>query len=84
MIRLAHISFFGIAILNLSFELTARALEIRSGLLLPSRLFLVAAIMMPLVCYLSAFKKPFRHLFFIPALSVIAGAAIFLARIYFQ
>ena len=33
---------------------------------------------MPLVCYLSAWRKPFRHLFFIPAGSVILGVASFI------
>lgn len=37
--------------------------------------------MMPLVCYLSAARKTFRHLFFIPALSVTLGVAVFLVRI---
>ncbi len=36
---------------------------------------------MPLVCYLSAYRKPFRNLFFIPALSVTAGVAITLWRV---
>ena len=43
----------------------------------PSRLFILALITMPSLCYASAFWKPARHLFFIPVLSVIAGAAIF-------
>jgi len=33
------------------------------------------------VCYLSAFKSDFRHLFFIPALSVIAAAGMIAWRV---
>lgn len=77
MIRLGHISFFGIGLLNLFFALTARALAMESGLDVICALLILAAATMPTVCYLSAWKKPFRHLFFIPALSATAGIAWF-------
>ncbi len=77
MIRLGHISFFGIGLLNLFFALTVRTLDMESGLWVISRLLILAAATMPLVCYLSAWKKPFRHLFFIPALSATIGIALF-------
>jgi hypothetical protein len=41
-------------------------------------LFLVGAATMPAVCYLSAFRQGFRHLFPIPVLSLIVGAGLFL------
>ncbi len=81
LIRLAHISFFGLGLINLAFVLSARTLEIEDGLLVPSRLLLVAAVTMPLLCYLAAIKRWFRHLFFIPAGSVMIGIAAFLWRI---
>lgn len=81
MIRLGHISFFGIGLLNLFFALTVRALGLESGLTAISRLLILAAATMPLVCYLSAWKKPFRHLFFIPALSATTGIAWFTWRV---
>lgn len=76
MLRLGHISLVGIGLLNLAFALTLNALGITEGALWPSRLLFTGAVTMPLVCYLSAFKSDFRHLFFIPALSVIAAAFI--------
>ncbi|MBN1457013.1 MAG: hypothetical protein JW912_04085 [Sedimentisphaerales bacterium] len=82
MIRLGHISFFGIAFINLSFALTANTLQIQQGLTIPSTLFVIGAVAMPLVCYLSATKKIFRNLFFIPAMSVIIGVIFFLLRIF--
>jgi len=78
MLRLGHISFFGIAFINLSFAMSAIVLGIEDRVAVSSILFLVGAICMPLVCYLSAIKTMFRHLFFIPALSVIAGIIMFL------
>lgn len=76
MLRLGHISLVGLGLLNLAFALSMTALGITVGTLWPSRLLLAGAVSMPLLCYLSAFKSDFRHLFFIPALSVIAAAAM--------
>lgn len=81
LIRLGHISFFGIGALNLAFWITCRLLELESGLVLPSVLLLAGAATMPLVCYLSAWKPFFRHIFFIPAGSVTIALALFLREI---
>jgi len=81
MIRLAHIAFFGIGFINLGFALTARSMNLDSGLQIPSILLIVATVAMPAVCYLSAWKMVFRNLFFIPALSMTAGIALFAWRI---
>ncbi|MEI7902155.1 MAG: hypothetical protein WCK89_18020 [bacterium] len=81
MIRLAHIAFFGIGFINLSFALTAKALGMDAGLRCVSVLLIVGAVTMPAVCYLSAWKPAFRNLFFIPAMSVTAGIAFFFWRI---
>ena len=74
MLRLGHISFFGIGFLNLLFGLTLTvvALPPAHGRIASAGL-LVAAITMPTCCFLSAWKKPLRHLFPIPVLAVLAG-----------
>lgn len=79
MARLGHISFFGIAFINLAYGVS---LALSESLLSPyaSALLLCGAITMPLVCFLSAYKKPFRHLFFIPVLSLVVGTLIILIR----
>ena len=82
MTRLGHISFFGIAFINIAFVGTTKILGIEDEVLIPSILFIIGAIGMPLICYLSAFKKVFRHFFFIPALSVIAGVIYLLLIMY--
>ncbi len=81
LIRLAHISFFGIGLINLSFFLTADALGLTEGLRGASVLLLVGAVAMPTVCYLSAWRPVFRNLFFIPAGSVTIGIALFVWKV---
>jgi hypothetical protein len=74
MLRLGHISLFGIGFLNLLFGFTLRAVSVASPQSWISSLgFLVGLIAMPSVCFLSAWRKPFRHLFPIPVLSVLVG-----------
>jgi hypothetical protein len=85
MIRLAHIAFFGLGIINLLFALTVIILQIdRPELQVVSTFLIVGAITMPTVCYLSAWKMAFRHLFFIPATSVTLGIALFVWRVLNQ
>ena len=81
MVRLGHISFFGIGLLNLSFYVTVTTLGIRDGVRLPAILLVLGAVAMPLVCYLSAVRKGFRHLFFVPAGAVSVALALFTWRL---
>jgi hypothetical protein len=81
MLRLGHISFFGLGLINLSYALTFRTLE----MVAPkpaSILLIVGAIGMPAVCLLSAVRESFRRLFFIPVVSIIAATAIVVERIF--
>ncbi len=78
MVRLGHISFFGIGFINLAYALSIDYLVISCPYRLPSILLVTGAVTMPTVCYLSAWRKFFRHIFFIPASSVILGVAFFI------
>lgn len=80
MLRLAHISFFGIGFINLAFALTTKAYPAYASRF-SSTLLIAGGISMPLICYLAAWKKFFRNLFFIPVSCLIAGVGIFLLRI---
>ena len=40
---------------------------------------IVGAVTMPLLCFLTAWRKPFRHLFPVPVLSVLVAATAVLA-----
>ena len=79
LIRLGHISFFGIGFLNLGIGLTGNLLGVESSV--ASLLMLVGAVAMPAVCYASAFRPAFRHLFFIPAGSVLVSIVLFISKI---
>ncbi len=82
MVRLGHIAFFGIGLINLAFALSIKPFGITETPRIPSLLLVVAAVTMPLTCYLAAIKPFFRHFFFIPASSVILALAIFAWRIF--
>ena len=74
LMRLGHISFFGIGFLNVLFGLTLKVVALPT---MHSRVasagFLVAVVAMPACCFLAAWKKPLRHLFPIPVIAVLAG-----------
>ena len=79
MVRLGHISFFGIGLINLFYALSIEPLGVGEGAArIGSVALLVALIAMPLNCFLCAWKKPFRHLFFVPVLSAALGIGIIL------
>jgi hypothetical protein len=79
LLRLGHVSFFGISFLNFAFVATVPYMHVpEASLLWPSRLFIAALITMPTVCLLAAFNKPMRHLFVVPVLSVIGATGLFL------
>lgn len=74
LIRLGHISFFGLGFLNLIFAATVVQLQLPFGYLqVASISLLAAAITMPVICFLSAWRKPMRHLFPVPVLAAIVG-----------
>ena len=74
LVRLAHIAFFGIGILNILFGLSATALSLNpDAVRIGSTALMIAAVAMPLNCLLTAWREPFRHLFFIPVLAVTVG-----------
>jgi hypothetical protein len=82
LLRLGHISYFGIAFLNLAFALTLHVMHWRApwpamGIALAASNFL-----MPAICYLAAWKDQFRRLFFIPVSCVLLGVSgILFARV---
>lgn len=71
-LRLGHIACFGIGILNLLFAFTSQLYPTSYWFNYASYSFL-ASFTMSIVCFLSAWKHFFRHLFFIPVLSLMSG-----------
>ena len=74
MLRLGHIAFFGLGFLNLMFGLTTQSVALPENYLdIASAGFMVGVVAMPLCCFLSAWRKQFRHLFPIPVVAVMTG-----------
>lgn len=75
--RLGHIAFFGTGLLNLFAALTWRVFEFESALMpVIAWLLVVGAVSMPTVCFLCAWRKPLRHLFPIPVVTLVGGAGL--------
>ncbi|MDF1853393.1 MAG: hypothetical protein P1U85_21330 [Verrucomicrobiales bacterium] len=80
--RLGHISFFGLGFINFFFAISHELAGVDKPMAFAAAIcFTVGAATMPTFCFLSAWKKPFRHFFFIPVSSV--GAGIILTLIGF-
>ncbi len=76
--RLAHVSFFGIGFLNLAFAFTVGLPGAQTVWPGASALLVFAGVAMPMLCYLSAWKAGFRHLFFLPVLSLVVSVTALL------
>jgi hypothetical protein len=71
LVRLGHIAFFGLGLINILFALSATSASIWTDW--ASRLLVVGLATMSLNCFLTAWRAHFRHLFFIPAGSTLLG-----------
>jgi hypothetical protein len=79
MLRLGHISFFGLGLINILFSLTLATLGVAHSRALDwsSALLIAGAVAMPIVCYLSAWRIGFRQLFPVPVACLLSGVLIF-------
>ena len=73
LLRLGHIALAALGMLNVLFSMTAVSSPLSSVLLT------VGGISMGPVCFLTAWRKPFRHLFFIPVTALLLGV-VFVIR----
>jgi hypothetical protein len=79
MIRLGHISFFGLGFINLLFALSLPLLALQSSFAwVVSASLILGAVTMPLCCFLTAWRKPLRYFFPIPVLSVLVSVVAIL------
>jgi hypothetical protein len=80
MYRLAHISFFGLGIVNLAFYVTAKETSLSSpAMTIAGWSFVMGAISMPLCCLLMAHFPRMRLLFSVPVLSLLLGGTLVMA-----
>ena len=81
--RLAHVAFFGLAILNILFFFTARVLPTPTAwLAVASWSFAVGALSMPTCCILVAHHPRLRTIFAIPVGSVLLGSFLTLREVW--
>ncbi len=79
MMRLGHVAFFALGIINVLFALTLSATDVVLDYPRLASLSLIAgAALMPLVCYLTAWKTPFRHAFALPVICVAVTLVLML------
>jgi hypothetical protein len=79
LMRLGHISFFGLAFVNLAFFLTVDRWRqtppgaLPTGLAVSSWLLIAGAVLMPTICFLSAWRDAWRRFFFLPVGCLMLG-----------
>ena len=77
--RLGHISFFGLAFVNLAFVLTVDRMGAAVGepppasVVLASYLLVAGAVLMPATCFLAAWRRGLRLLFVLPVGCLLVG-----------
>src|SRR6185437_3889928 len=75
MLRLGHIALAALGMMNVLFGLSpwpaAGAVSTAASIC-----FIAGALLMPAVCFLSAWRQALRRLFFLPVLSLIAAAVL--------
>jgi len=80
--RLAHISFFGLAIMNFLFYLTAREFSHTTlQVTIASWGFVAGAVSMPICCAIMAHQPRLRALFLIPVISLVTAGTLTLLEV---
>jgi hypothetical protein len=75
-VRLGHISLAALGMVNLLFALSVS--RTGNAQQLASILLIIGAVTMAATCFLSGWKSSFRHLFFIPVLSLVVAVVLIL------
>ena len=79
LVRLGHISFFGLGILSVLLGLTVRQLPFGTeAIRLVGHWFFVGQITMPICCFVTAWRSWFRYFFPVPVLSLGSAVVILL------
>ena len=70
-LRLGHIALAALGMINVLYGLSPSSAEASMHARIASIGFVVGGITMPAVCFLSAWRAGFRHLFFIPVTALV-------------
>ena len=77
MLRLGHIALVALGLLNVVVSITPIT---GSASAVAAATFAAGAVLMPSLCFLTAWRSGFRRLFFIPVVALVVGAALMLVR----
>jgi len=80
MLRLGHISFFGLALINLCYAVTIDQLHWPAPPPAVAWTLAAAALLIPATCFLAAWRKPLRHLIALPVSCVFIAVFSLLLR----
>jgi hypothetical protein len=80
MLRLGHIAFAALGMLNILYAQSAPLIpsSVQNGIAVWG--LVIGGISMPIVCFLSAWRECYRHLFFIPVVALLAAVVQILAN----
>jgi hypothetical protein len=76
LLRLGHIALAALGMLNLLYALSPWPAPSLWQAEAASLCFAAGGVLMPLVCFLSAWRKPCRHLFFVPVLALVLAVLL--------
>ena len=71
MVRLGHIALAALGMMNVLFALSPVPTAGTLSASIASVAFVAGGVLMPVVCFLAAWRKPLRHLFALPVASLI-------------
>src|SRR5262245_50246624 len=80
LLRLGHIALAALGMINVLYGLGAPASDASLVGRLASAGFLLGGVTMPAVCCLTAWRTGFRHLFFVPVLSLVTAVLLTLLK----
>jgi hypothetical protein len=73
MVRLGHIALAALGMMNVLYAVAASPTASPAAQWTASLGFMIGGATMPAVCFLSAWRVGFRHLFFVPVTSLLIG-----------
>ncbi len=81
LIRLGHISQAALGMLNVLYGLSPALSSPSWREPFASACFLLGGVSMPIICFLTGWRKPFRHLFFVPVVSLLLAVLFTLSGV---
>ena len=76
LLRLGHIALAALGAINVLFSLSPWPPAVTGLSSAASLCFVVGGVAMPSVCFLTAWRRPFRHLFALPVVTLVLAALL--------